>query len=44
MNKEDDNSIFIKTDYFVYQDEIINYSFILDNNQKHSYIDLQKNL
>ena len=43
--KGDKNDIiFVKNDNFVYQDEIINYSFILDENSKHSLVDLQNNI
>ena len=38
INKENNNLLFIKNDNFVYQDEIINYSFILENSQKNSYL------
>ena len=39
-NKED-NIIFSKSNDFAYQDEIINYSFILDEDNKHNLIDLK---
>ena len=35
------NIIFSKNEDFVYQDEIINYSFILDEDNKHNLIDLK---
>ena len=35
--------IFVKSNNYAYQDEIINYSFILDDKQNKSYIDSQKN-
>ena len=42
-NKEH-NIIFSKNEDFVYQDEIINYSFILDEDNKHNLIDLENNI
>ena len=42
INKEDINVIFVKANNSIYQDEIINFSFILDDNQKNSY--LEKNV
>ena len=44
INKEDNNSIFVKSDNFIYQDEIINYSFILNDELKKTYIDSQGNI
>ena len=44
MKKEEKETIFVKVDKYIYQDEIINYSFILNEDQKASYIDSQKNI
>ena len=41
---KDHNIIFSKNEDFVYQDEIINYSFILDEDNKHNLIDLENNI
>ena len=44
-NKENkENIIFSKNEDFVYQDEIINYSFILDEDNKRNLIDLENNI
>jgi len=43
LNKKSLNPIFVKSNNYAYQDEIINYSFILDDKQNKSYIDSQKN-
>ena len=42
--KKENNIIFSKNEDFVYQDEIINYSFILDEDNKHNLIDLENNI
>ena len=45
LNKNKNNNlIFTKNEDFVYQDEIINYSFILDEDNKHNLIDLENNI
>ena len=44
IKKEEKESIFVKMDNYIYQDEIINYSFILDDKKKVSYIDSQNNI
>ena len=43
LNKKSLIPIFVKSNNYAYQDEIINYSFILDDKQNKSYIDSQKN-
>ena len=42
--KKENNIIFSKNEDFVYQDEIINYSFILDEDNKLNLIDLENNI
>lgn len=42
LNKKSLDPIFVKSNNYAYQDEIINYSFILDDKQNKSYIDSQK--
>ena len=44
MNNEEKESIFVKIDNYIYQDEIINYSFILDEEKKIKYINSQNDI
>ena len=44
MNIEEKESIFVKIDNYIYQDEIINYSFILDEEKKIKYINSQNDI
>ena len=43
LNKKSLDPIFVKSNNYAYQDEIINYSFILDDKQNKSFINSQKN-